>query len=181
MFGGLSVTCSPGRSPYGQLGVQPCCGADASSSRRRVTSSRIIAGGVPARYPYVILSQSEFVRSCLWISIQSTLAVSSAWLRSVQYPHKNDWTMCCNCPGQILHTLWDMSNPRSAGQRSTVWSLGVDGNIWPSIEDSSRTSAGAVAWAAVSVSFCSTRSAHKSEVRGFLMSKTARGPQRTSL
>jgi len=82
--------CCPGRSPYGQLGIRSCCGVDASSSRRRVTSSRIIAGGVPARYPYVILSQSEFVRSCLWISIQSTLAVSSARLRSIQYPHKSD-------------------------------------------------------------------------------------------
>ena len=36
-------------------GVQPCCGADANSSRTRVTSSRIITGGVLARYPYMIL------------------------------------------------------------------------------------------------------------------------------
>jgi len=86
--------CWPGQSPFGQLGLRSCCGTDASSSRRRVTSSRIIAGGVPVRYPYVILLQSEFVRSCLSISIQSTFAVSSAWLRSVQYTHKNDWTMC---------------------------------------------------------------------------------------
>ena len=119
----------------------------------------------------MILSQSEFARSCLWISIQATLMVSSARLRSVQYPHKSDWTMCCNCPGQILHTAWYTSNPRSAGQRSTGWSAGVDGNIWLSIEDSSRTSAGAVAWAAASASFCSTHSAHKSELRGSLMSK----------
>jgi len=49
---------------------------------------------------------------------------------------------------------------------------GVDSNIWPSIEDSGRTSAGAVAWAAASVSFCSTCSAHRSELRGSLMSKT---------
>jgi len=125
-----------------------------------VTSSRIIARGVRARYPYVILSRSDFVRSCLWISIQSTLLVSSARLSSDQYPHKSDWTMCCNCPGQILHTAWDTSNPHSAEQRSTGWSVGVDGNIWPSIEDSGRTSAGAVAWAAASASFCSTRSAN---------------------
>jgi len=161
-----------GLEPVWAAGVQPCCGADASSSRRRVTSSRIIAGGVLARYPYVILSRSEFVRSCLWISIQSTLVVSSARLRSVQYPRKSDWTMCCYCPGQILHTVWDTSNPHSAGQRSTGWSAGVDGNIWPSIEDSGRTSAGAVAWAAASAFFCSARSAHKSELRGSLMSKT---------
>jgi len=83
-----------GPEPIWAAGVRSCCGADASSSRRRVTSSRIIAGGVPARYPYVILSQSKFVRSYLWISIQLTLAVSSARLRSVQYPHKSDWTMC---------------------------------------------------------------------------------------
>ena len=54
IFGGLSMMCQPGRSPYGQLGVQPCCGADASSSRGRVTSSRIIAGStgeVPLRDP----------------------------------------------------------------------------------------------------------------------------------
>jgi len=80
--------------PIWAAGVRSCCGADTSSSRRRVTSSRIITGGVLARYPYVILSQSEFVRSCLWISIQSTVAVSSARLRSVQYPHESDWTMC---------------------------------------------------------------------------------------
>jgi len=54
------------------------------------------------------------------------------------------------------------------------WSAGVDYNIWPSIEDSGRTSAGAVAWAAASVSFCSTHSAHKSELRGSLMSKMGR-------
>jgi len=87
-------------------------------------------------------------------------------------PRKSDWTMCCNCPGQILHTAWDMSNPHSAGQRSMGWSAGVDGNIWPSIEDSSRTSIGAVAWAAASASFCSTLFAHKSELNGSLMSKT---------
>jgi len=108
------------------------CGTDASSFRRRVTSGRIIAGGVLARYLYVILSQSEFARSCLLISIQSTLAVSSARLRSVQYPHKSDWTMCCNCPVQIMHTAWNTFNPRSAGQRSMGWSAGVDSNIWPS-------------------------------------------------
>jgi len=79
--------------------------------------------------------------------------------------------MCFNCPGQILYTAWDTSNPRIAGQRSTGRSAGVDGNIWPSIEDSFRTSAGAAAWAAVSVNFCSTRSVHKSELRGSLMSK----------
>jgi len=52
------------------------------------------------------------------------------------------------------------------------WSAGVDGNIWPYIEDTGRTSAGAVAQAAASASFCSTLSAHKSELRGSLMSKT---------
>ena len=87
-------------------------------------------------------------------------------------PRKSNWTMCCNCPGQILHTAWDMSNPCSAGQRSTGWSAGVDGNIWPSIEDSGRTSAGPVAWEAASASFCSTHFAHKTKLRDFLMSKT---------
>jgi len=161
-----------GPEPIWAAGIQPCCGADASSSRRTVTSSRIIAGGVVARYLYVIVSRSEFVRSCLWISIQSSLAVSSARLRSVQFPRKSDWTMCCNCPGQMLHTAWDISNPRSAGQKSMDWSVGVDSNIWPSIEDSGTTSARAVAWAAASVSYCSTCSAHKSKLRGSLMSKT---------
>jgi len=93
------------------------CGADASSSRRRVTSRRIIAGKVLARYLYMILSRSEFARSCLWITIPSTLVVNSAWLRSVQYPRKSDWTMCCNCPRQILQTAWYTFNPCSAGQR----------------------------------------------------------------
>ena len=114
-----------------QLGVQPCCGADASI---RVTSSRIIAGGVPARYTYVILSRSEFVRSMQSLDqhpVYSCGELSMAEVRPV--PHESDWTMCYNCPGQTLHTAWDTSNPHSAGQRSTGWSAGVHGNIWPSV------------------------------------------------
>jgi len=104
--------------------------------------------GSTGEVPYVILSRSEFVRSMQSLDqhpVYSCGELSMAEVRPV--PHESDWTMCYNCPGQTLHTAWDTSNPHSAGQRSTGWSAGVDGIIWPSIEDSGKTSAGAVAWA----------------------------------
>jgi len=95
-------------------------------------------------------------------------------------PRKSDWTICCNCPGQILYTAWDTSNPRSARQRSMGWSAGVDGNIWPSIWQNVSRGSGLGSC----LCFLLLNSLRPQErIEGFLYVQDgwARGPQRTRL
>ena len=128
----------------------------------RVPSSRIIAGGVLARHLYMILSLSEFARSCLWIIIQSTLAMSLAWLRSVQYPHKTG-QCAAHCVGHIQPP---QCQTKVDGLVSGCWQqhLAIHRRLRQDVSRGSGMGS--------CLCFCSTLSAHKSKLRGSLMSKT---------
>jgi len=62
----------------------------------------------------------------------------------------------------------DTSNPHSAGQRSTGRSAGVDGNIWPSIDDWQDVSRGSSSLGSC-LCFLLLNSLHPQErIEGFL-------------